>query len=708
MPLMAKEYGLGAFVTWRGDIDRRMHQTRQSLAKFRGDMANTLRGVKSGTMGISTSLNRMNTGIRGTMGMGMGSAAMLMPYKTITSAAMESEDNLAKVKSALVATMDFAEADRGLVRLRKRIFEIGHDSRISLADLEKASYDLVSADLTLDEAMGALKPTADLAVAGQGTMQESVETMTTLLNTYGKRWGDTLTPQEKAIRIGNTLAGTIAIYKSTLPTLSEALTYVGGSANALGVDLTELAGTLGAAQTAGLKGTVAGTSLNAFYRMATRLVGQSGEAQDAATMSLEDYVDALDRGATAQAKVSLAGLKLTDAQGRLLPIYDILGQLEKRFGITSEKMDDLAKKGVKGADALEQLGIPAEYLAALQERGGGFGEEGSRIITVLLGQSEALKARISQLRESNNLDAMTAAQQESLAARYQITKNRMRELLVTVGDANLGEQKGTLASFDRILEDITAIAEAHPEMTRAGSNVLLIGGALTGLGVALNALTWASAPLLGIAKALAAIAGTPAAALAGVGASLAANVVEVNKLIGLQERAAQGDLEARSEIIARRETQSAMAQSQFAIGGGGMGISMQALNVIRQGLSLLLSDIPDKWDKVSTDLDAMWGIAEPAVDRIPFTAAYTNQPTLFPDISSLIQSGQINATQRAATDLGFMPVPTTEPQTVHHHNEQISIENRFEVTKDVDAEDLRRMLEESQADARRVAEGRRH
>jgi TP901 family phage tail tape measure protein len=635
----------------------------------------------------------MGAGLQGSLMMGAGGAAMLMPYKMISSAAMESEDNLAKVKTLLVTTMDFTEAGQSLELLRDRIFEIGHDSRIPLGDLEKASYDLISADLSLAEAMGALKPTADLAVAGQGSMQESVETMTTLLNTYGKRWGDTLTPMEKATKIGNTLAGTVAAFKTTLPALSGALTYVGGSANALGVDLSELTSIIGAAQTAGLQETLAGTSLSAFYRQATKLVMENGEEYDGAAISVGEYIDALDRGATVQAKASLAGLKLVDSTGKLLPFYEILGQLEKRFGITTEKMDELAKKGVKGADALAQMGVPAKYLGLLQKRGEGFGAEGSRVITVLLGQSEALKKRIQLIKESNNLDRMLAAQQESLASRLQMTKNRMKEFQITVGDANLARQKGALEWFDDMLEDMTGFAEAHPGLVRTTSDITLVAGGLAGLGVAIRAIGWAGAPLFKIGRGLAFIGAKHPALLA-----VTAALIEMGALIkGTAEYADIWEQVDKGDIDATMHMMDEFNRIQKRIQAGGVEKLLGWREQTMWGWGQLTGTEHGR--------AGLKGIVQSLLHSVGLSRAPTPEELwMLPEATQ----GQYRAkaADRAAGDYVSLPAPEAGQGTVHHHNETITIENTFEVTKDVDADDLKRMVDESQEDARRVAESR--
>ena len=478
------QYGLGVQIKAEDKASRVIKQVRGNFDRFRRSaMANSAR-VRGHIESIGDDFRRMRSQMMlGAQFVGAG-AAMAAPLFLVSRAAAKSEENLAKVKSLLVTTMDPAQVEENMQKIQTAIFTTGRGSIRPIHELELAMYDLLSANLGVTEAMGALKPTADLAVAGLGTMDQAVKLQTTILNTYGKRWGDTLTSIEKAFKSSNILAGTIAKYKTTLPELSQAMSYSIGMANTLGVEFAELSASIAAAQTAGLQGTLAGTALNAFYRSATKLVKENGEVIDDSNMSLEERFRLIDEGAaTMKAKASsLAGIQLADEAGNLLPLPDILNEIEKRFNITAEAAREVAKKGMNGSAALSRMGVSAEKAGELQAL---FSDEGSRMIAVLLGQGDALRENIRLINDSNNLDKMTAARQDTLIGKLQILKNKIQEEAVTLGELFLPEIKEATESFGGFVGSLLTFTKEHPELIRAfGRTTLALGGLTVALGAA--------------------------------------------------------------------------------------------------------------------------------------------------------------------------------------------------------------------------------
>lgn len=495
---LAKQYGLGLFVEWKGRFRRQAQAARKELVQFKRDAQMVSQAVGRFTTKMGEEFGRARRGMMsGTMTIATG-AAIAAPYILASKAAAESEDNLAAVKSLLVTTMDFNEAEKSIDSLRDRIFSVARTTRIPMADLEKSSYDLVSANLTLEEAMGALDPTQKLAVAGMGSMADATNTMTGLLNTYGKAQLNRMSADEKANYIGNILSGTIAAYKTTLPKMTQALAYSSGVANSMGVELAELTATIGALQTVGLEASRSGTSFNAFIRESVKLIDEHGESVDAATLTDEQWTKALERGAKAQQTAGLSMISVVDKAGKLRPIYDILAQIEERFGVTGENARAVAQSGAVGAEAFVRMGIDAKYAAELQKV---FGEEGSRVISMLLGQSQALKDRIEQIKESEALDRMFQARMQTLAGQFGATKNKIREFIVTMGEMNVDKNRGILRFVDSVAEGLTTLAKEHPELASFTQNVFGLVGGLTALGGVLNIVRWAWTPLISIISA---------------------------------------------------------------------------------------------------------------------------------------------------------------------------------------------------------------
>jgi TP901 family phage tail tape measure protein len=480
MPPLVGQYGLGLVLEARNKASKVLKQVHRDFNAFTASQQKNISKMRMWSNQVGENFRNMRRGMLRDLQIVGAGAAMAAPLVLMGKAAMDSEERLARVKSILVTEMGPEEVEKNMARIREAIFATGRKSMVPIDQMELAFYDLKSAGLSVEEAMGALKATADLSVAGIGTMDDAVKYQTAILNTYGKRWGDVMTPMEKARKISNITANTIAAFKTTLPELSQALQYTVGPANALGVGFAELTSTIGALQTAGMQGTLAGTALNAFYRSSTRLISDTGKEYDGASLSAEEYFQLQNEGAKTVAKSSLATLNLIDATGQLKPLPDILQEIENRFGLNAETARELAKQGISVSDGMVKMGISVKDAGQLQKA---FGDEGSRAIMMLLGQSEAIREKIKVTEESNNLDKMVAARQESLAGKLAITKNKFKELAITAGDSIIEgiDTKG----IDTTIDKITEFIKEHPQFI---NTMVKLGGAVAGLTIAFGGL----------------------------------------------------------------------------------------------------------------------------------------------------------------------------------------------------------------------------
>lgn len=483
MSSLTGSYGLGLIIEAKNKASKVFRQVQGDFNRFTASQQSNLVKMRSWSNQMGQNYSRMRMGMMKDLQIVAGGAALAAPLIMVGKAAADSEMRLANVKSLLVTEMGPAEVEKSMGKIRDAIFKTGHDSMIPLTQMEVAMYDLKSADLSVDEAIGALPATAKLAVAGLGTMDEAVKYQTAILNTYGKSWGDVMVPAEKAGKIANITANTIAGFKTTLPELSEAMQYAAGPANALRVEFAELTSTIGALQTAGLKGTLAGTALSAFYRSATRLVSQSGEEYNGAEISAERYFKLQEQGAKTVAKSSLANLDLIDSTGKLKPLPDILEIVEKRFNINAGQAKELAKQGISVVDGMAKMNISAKEAAVLQKD---FGDQGSRALMMLMGQSDALREKIIVTAESNNLDKMVAARQDTLIGKLRMTKNRFQELAITIGGTVIGDID--TGGVNSTLEGITEFAKEHPMVVGGIGKIV---GAVAGLTISFGALKMA-------------------------------------------------------------------------------------------------------------------------------------------------------------------------------------------------------------------------
>jgi len=182
---------------------------------------------------------------------------------------------------------------------------------------------------------------------------EATDIVTGILRGYGK-------DVSELGHVNDVLVSTFQRTNSELTDLGVAFRYVGPIARSAGVSFEETSAALGILSNAGIKGSMAGTSLRGAI---SKL---------------------LDPTAKAKKVIQELGLQVTDSHGRLLPLVDIVAQLEVHADKTSAFMTlfgqragpAMAALATQGADALRKLtteisnsGGVAQKVADTQVRG---------------------------------------------------------------------------------------------------------------------------------------------------------------------------------------------------------------------------------------------------------------------------------------------------------------------------------------------------
>lgn len=515
-----KQYGIGAVIYGADKLSPVLKKVGKNLDITERRATGMVSSIKTGFSSVQSSFSGFQSTMMRSGAMMAGAGAIMAPFIITGKEAATFKDVMGDIKSLLVTKLPENEVENELQAIESELIRVGNSTRVPLMDMATGFYKLESAIDDTEEARAALDWTQMMGVAGKGSFDDAVDAMTLFLNTYGQTWDGILESGEKASKIANTVVGAVAAFNTTLPQLGQALQYVGGPAKSIGMTIEDLVTVIGKAQTSGLPGTLAGTALNAFIRQAVKLVSKTGEEVQAVTM--DEYLRAVEAGATAVPKASIKNLGFTDEDGKLLSFIDILKKIELQFGITSEVAEDVRKSGLEGADAFKQMGIPASFAAQLLE---GFGEEGSRAILTLLGQADALRETSDEIERSNNLQKMYQARMETLMARIQAQKNAFQGLAITIGEQLIpaqeegGDEDDLLEKLRKKTVAMQAYAEDNPVQIRVGAGVAGSIAALLGIGAGINIAAWAAKPIMPFLRLIAPFAirvAGPIAAIAGL------------------------------------------------------------------------------------------------------------------------------------------------------------------------------------------------
>lgn len=156
------------------------------------------------------------------------------------------------------------EQIRNINTLEKEILRLGSSTAYTSQQVGEAAVSLAQAGFAVDEIRGSLQAVIDLARGTSYSLNESADLVANLIRNFNMFGANTsleermkITTELSSQLVKATRLGTIEIAD-----LREAFKYAGGTANTLGVDIKELMGYFVQMSEAGLKGSLAGTSMN--------------------------------------------------------------------------------------------------------------------------------------------------------------------------------------------------------------------------------------------------------------------------------------------------------------------------------------------------------------------------------------------------------------------------------------------------------------
>ncbi|TMX64560.1 phage tail tape measure protein [Vibrio rotiferianus] len=273
-----------------------------------------LRGISNeitGAMDTAKSgMQDMVTGGAGLVATGFAIQNALMP-------AIEMDRKLGEVKSLGVLDEDLAKLSRTALYTSVQYGK-------SATDMVGAAYDIKSAfgSIDGDSLADITKSSAVLAAATKADTATITDYMGTMYGVF-KNSADEMGLGEWSKQVAGMTAQSVEMFKTTGAGMSSAFTSVGANATSAGVAMEEQMAILGTLQST-MSGSEAGTKYKSF------LAGVGG-AQDKLNLSF------------------------VDAQGKMLPMLDILDKLKGKFGDTLDVAESDALKTAFGSEEAVSL-----------------------------------------------------------------------------------------------------------------------------------------------------------------------------------------------------------------------------------------------------------------------------------------------------------------------------------------------------------------
>ena len=262
-------------------------------------------------------------------------------------AAGDFEAGMNQVKAVSGAT------EEQFISLREQAKELGATTQFSASEAAAGMGFLAQAGFEANEILSAMPGTLQLASAAQLELGEAADIVSNILTGYRL-------DVEDLNRVNDVLVKAFTSSNTNLQDLGQAMKFAGPVASAAGVGFEEAAAALGLMGNAGIQASMAGTSLRGVI---SRILNPTKKAAGI----MKDL-----------------GLKFTDVNGRLIPLNEIIQQLEKHsddaglfmqlFGQRAgPAMAALVAQGsdalVKFTEDLKNSGGTAERIAKVQMAG---------------------------------------------------------------------------------------------------------------------------------------------------------------------------------------------------------------------------------------------------------------------------------------------------------------------------------------------------
>lgn len=314
---MSKQYSIVAdIVVKANNFNKAMNDATQKANGFAKNFASQTKAVGEGMQKIGKS---MTTKV--TAPIVAGGALAVHTFKNFDDSMRNTQallgDKLGKTTQ---------EQSKNLQMLTDYAKEMGIQTRFSASEASDAMGYMALAGWDVNQIMSGLNPILNLASAANMDLALTSDIVTDAMSMFGME-------ASEAERMTDVLAKTSSSTNTDVTQLGEALKYVGANASTSGMDIETTSAILGQFANNGIKGSQAGTTLNAMLR------DMKAKAKD---------------GALAIGDTNVA---LYDSNGQMRDVTDVMDDLIDATAGMSDEQRDLALAQIFGQESLKGVNI---------------------------------------------------------------------------------------------------------------------------------------------------------------------------------------------------------------------------------------------------------------------------------------------------------------------------------------------------------------
>ncbi|PIH08417.1 phage tail tape measure protein [Staphylococcus epidermidis] len=225
------------------------------------------------------------------------------------------DDTMRKVKATSGATGDEFN------QLRTKALQMGRDTKFTASESAEAMNYMALAGWDTKDMLKGVGGVMDLAAASGEDLASVSDIVTDNLTAFGMKAKD-------STHFADVLAQTSSKANTDVRGLGEAFKYAAPVAGALGYTIEDTSVAIGLMSNAGIKGEKAGTALRTMFTNLSK-----------PTKAMKDEMDKL-------------GISITDSNGEMLPMRDVLDQLRGKMGGLSKDQQAAAASTIFGKEAM--------------------------------------------------------------------------------------------------------------------------------------------------------------------------------------------------------------------------------------------------------------------------------------------------------------------------------------------------------------------
>ncbi|HCL5269764.1 TPA: phage tail tape measure protein [Salmonella enterica] len=333
------------------------------------------------------------------------------------------------------------KSDPQFTALREQAKKLGAETQFTSGDAASGQAFLAMAGFTPQAIQAALPGVLNMALAGGMDLGESADIGSNILSQFH------LDPKEMA-RVSDVLTAAFTRTNTDLTNIGEAMKYAGTGMAGLGVSVEQTTAMIGVMANVGLRGSIAGTGLQATF---SRLAAPTGKAASA---------------------LKELGVNVADATGKMRPAEVVLADIYK----AAHKYGDVDQlsffKDIAGEEAAKS------FLALVQSAGSGELQKLLGELKKAQGESAAVARKMA-----DNLDGDL----KNLDSAWEGFRIQIEELVD-------GPLRGLVQGISDVVGAMTAWARENPGLTKA---LLTVGGSALAVTAIAGGLSLAIGLLLG-------------------------------------------------------------------------------------------------------------------------------------------------------------------------------------------------------------------